>query len=162
MSQRNQIDFSKVRPANEIVGEDEEDTILLKGHLTEAVDYVNRQKWCSEIVECFFGFGVGGVAAVFLFNIRSDDPEVDDYVWAVVGDIPPLYLTVEDCPNPACALDGYIGALEQWAAAAIKQKAMEGLPPVSAPATVENGKALKRRLQFLDREVLSQYQSDLV
>ena len=161
MSQRSKIDFSKVRPTDEIVGEDEEETDLLKGHLSEAVDYVNGQKWCSEIVESFFGIGVGGIAAVFLFRIRSNDPEIDDYIWAVVGDIPPLYLTTEDCPNPACALDGYIGALEQWAEAAIEQKTVEGLPLVSAPATVENGRSLKRRLEFLDREVLGQYQGDL-
>lgn len=162
MTQRNQIDFSKVRPANEIVGEDQEETDLLKGHLSEAVEYVSGQKWCSEIVKSYLGIGVGGVVGVFLFQIRSDDPEVDDYVWAIVGDIPPLYLTMEDCPNPACALDGYIGALEQWAEAAIEQKTMEGLPPVSAPATVENGRSLKKRLEFLEREVLSQYQGDLV
>lgn len=162
MSEINQIDFSKVQPINKIAGEDENETELLRKYFLEAADYVNAQKWCSKVVESFYGFGVGGVVAVFLFNICSEDTEVDDYVWVIVGDIPSLYLTVENCPNPACALDGYIGALEQWAEAAIEQKTMEGLPPVSAPATVKNGKDLKRRLEFLDREVLSLYQADLV
>lgn len=162
MSYKSEIDFSKVRPVTEMVGEDEEETELLKAHLSEAANYVKGQKWCSGIVESYFGIGIGGVVAVFLFKIHPSAPEVDDYVWAVVGDIPPLYLTVEDCPNPACALDGYIGALEQWADAAIEQKDVSGLPPVSAPPSVENGRSLKKRLQFLDREVLSQYRGDLV
>ncbi len=162
MNRNNNLDFNKVIPVETMSGEDGEETELLKSHMEEAESYLSRQRWCEEIKESYFGLGIGGVVAIFLFRIVPNDPQIDNYIWVIVGDVPPLYLTTEECPNPACALDGYIGAMEKWADAAIQQRSKDGLPPVEAPFTRENGQALKKRLKFLDREVLSQYKDDLV
>jgi hypothetical protein len=86
---------------------------------------------------------------------------VDEFIWAIVGDIPPLYITIEDAPNPACALDGYIGAMDEWIEAALNGKPIDGLPPVNAKPTLKNAANLKRRLDYIDKEILSYYQDDL-
>jgi len=154
-------DLSKVVPVSSMQGDSAEDTELLQSMLQEARDYVSGHAWCNDIKSEYFGFGVGGIAAVFLFEISPARSGVDNHVWAVVGDIPPLYITVDDAPNPACAMDAYIGAMEQWAAAAAAGDSMEGLPPVNAPANRENAEALKKRLKFLDAEFVEPRRADL-
>jgi hypothetical protein len=82
-------------------------------------------------------------------------------VWVIVGDVPPAYITVEDAPNPATALDAYIGAMQEWVDAARAGGSVADLIPVNVPPTVENAERLGRRLQFIDEEILSQYADDL-
>ena len=129
--------------------------------LLEAKRYLIKQKWCAKIDESYFGIGIGGIVAVFLFRITPSRNGVDGLVWVVVGDLPPLYITVDNAPNPACALDGYLGAMSEWAEAAIAGKSVSALPPVYAEPTPGNGRKLKKRLEFVDKEVLSRYRSDL-
>jgi hypothetical protein len=86
---------------------------------------------------------------------------VDEFVWVVVGDLPSLYITTEDAPNAACALDGYIGAMEAWASAVLEKRPLQGLAPVAVDPTPEMALQLKSRLEFVDREVLSEYKDDL-
>lgn len=162
MDTNDQIDFSKVVPITDMVGDDHDDTELLRQSFKEATSYLESQTWCQHIEQSYFGLGVGGIVAVFLFRITPKTEAVDNYVWVVVGDIPPLYITTEQCPNPATALDGYIGAMEEWAEAASNGKSVEGLPPVVAKPTVENGIRLKKSLAFLDQEILAHYKDDLV
>ena len=78
-----------------------------------------------------------------------------------MGDLPPAYLTTEDCPNPAAALDGYIGAMMEWVHAAQNGESVADLIPVNVPATKENGDMLKTRLNFLDDRILKDYHNDL-
>jgi len=130
--------------------------------LNEAKDYINFYTWCEEIVEEYVGLIYTGIIGVFLFKIKKSRRDVDEWIWVIVGDVPPSYITVEDCPNPACALDGYIGALEEWVDAAEKGKTVENLIPVNVPANYENAQLLKIRLNFLDNNILSKYKNDLI
>ncbi len=79
----------------------------------------------------------------------------------VVGDLPPAYITTEDAPNPATALDGYIGAMDDWVKAAKAGQSVADLIPVNVSPTVENAKRLESRLRFLDKEVLAHCAEDL-
>jgi len=88
-------------------------------------------------------------------------PDVDEWVWVVVGDLPPTYLTCEDSPNPATALDAYIGAMSEWVEAAGSGKSVADLIPVNVPASPRNADLLGKRLAFLDSRILSRYQEDL-
>jgi len=155
------IDFTKVVPISKMKGDDEVDTKLLKEMLKEASDYIMGFSWHKGVKEVYFGMGVGGVAAVFLFKIQPSNKSVDEWVWVIVGDIPSAYINIDESPNPACALDGYIGAMEEWIKAVKSGKSVEKLIPVNAPATIENAKDLEKRLKFIDKEILSYYSEDL-
>ena len=161
MTLKSRIDFSKVIPASRIRGEDEQETTELKEMLREASAYLESFRWCRAIKTAYIGIGIAGVVGVFLFRIEPAGPEVDEWVWVIVGDLPPAYITVEDAPNPACALDAYIGAMEEWVKAAKAGRAVVDLIPVSVPATRESAKQLESRLRFLDREILKPSQDDL-
>jgi hypothetical protein len=155
------VDMSKVTPAAQMRGEDAEETAGLRELLEEATAYLKRLRWHRGIREAYFGLGVARIVGVFLFEVVPARPEVDDTVWVVVGDLPPAYITTEESPNPATALDAYIGAMEEWVAAARAGRSVEGLIPVNVPPTSEDAARLESRLRFLDKEILSNYADDL-
>ncbi len=96
-----------------------------------------------------------------MFWLAAEAETIDKWLWVIVGDLPPLYLTSEDHPNAACALDSYIGLMEDWVQAAEKGDSVAELVPVNVPATPENAVMLKSRLTMLDESVLIQHEDDL-
>ena len=155
------IDFTKVIPISKMKGDSAQETEELKQYLKEAEEEINFYTWHDDIVESYFGMGVAGIFAIFLFKVATNREDVDEFSWVIVGDLPPIYITCECAPNPACALDGYIGAMEEWAEAAVANKSVGNLVPVNVDATPENGKLLQSRLKFLDENILVNYQADL-
>ena len=154
-------DLSKTIPVDLLKGETPEETIELRKMSQDARNYITGFGWCKKIKESFYGFGIGGVFGVFLFNIEPSAEAVDEWVWVIVGDLPPAYIAAIDAPNPACALDAYIGAMEEWIEDARRGGPVDDLIPVNVPATLENALMLKSRLEFLDEKVLSQYTEDI-
>ncbi len=142
-------------------GESEEETESLNNYLREAEEEINFYTWHNGIANSYFGMGVGGIFAVFLFEVIPNREDIDKFVWVIVGDLTPAYITCEDAPNPACAFDGYIGAMEEWVEAAKFGKSVENLIPVNVPATPEYGAQLENRLRFLNERILINYKDDL-
>ncbi len=122
--------------------------------LGEAKTFLRSFRWVSTIDQAYLGDHVEGIIGIFLFKITPKLVGVDDYVWVIVGDLPNAYITVDDCPNPAAALDGYIGALEDWVSAVLNGEPTDELIPVDASESRENALALKSRLKFLDERIL--------
>jgi hypothetical protein len=106
------IDFSRLTPTDKISGDSEKDTSLLRGMAEEARQYLLSFNWCKAIQKGWFGWGLGGIAAVFLFEIDPATPDVDKVLWVVVGDLPPAYMVTDELPTPldalrnVCGLDG--------------------------------------------------------
>jgi hypothetical protein len=151
---RSAIDFNKVVPIQKMHGDDAEDTSLLQGMHREARRYLTSFKWCGGIDEEFFGFGVGGIVAVFLFKIRPR-ANADAWLWVIVGDLPPAYLVTDLSPSPGKALNQYIKEMRRWVRAVEAGKAISDVIPVNAPPTKANAKNLKSRLDFLKTQILT-------
>src|SRR5688572_15416464 len=94
-------DLSKVIPANHLKGETPEETGQLTVMHSEARAYLSSFRWCKGILASYFGFGVGGIFAVFLFHIKPENAAVDEWIWTIVGDLPFGYIAAIDAPNPA-------------------------------------------------------------
>lgn len=154
-------DLSKVAEWSEYIAAQHEGTEDMTSMYQEAREFLEFYDWCTEILESYVGILYPGIVGVFLFRIVPATPGVDEWIWVIVGDIPPAYLTVDQCPNPATALDGYIGAMQEWVKAARNGNSVADLIPVNVPATKENGEILRKRLDFLDTKILAQYQDDL-
>ncbi|MCG3190497.1 MAG: hypothetical protein LKCHEGNO_03230 [Burkholderiaceae bacterium] len=133
----------------------------LAGYLRDAKEYLLYYDWCKDILEEYVGLIVDGIVGIFLFRISPSRPGVDEWLWVIVGDLPPAYITCDRCPNPATALDGYIGAMSEWVDAASKGMSVAELIPVNVPATPANAQILRKRLDFLDQRVLADYREDL-
>jgi hypothetical protein len=143
---------SELVAAENIAGDDEQDTILLRKMSEEAKQYISSFSWCDTILDAYFGGGVGGIFAIFFFHIRPTRPEVDAWIWVVVGDIPPAYLPVADCQSPAEVFRTYIRGMNKWVELARLGQtgtADEGVPPVNVPVTPEWAEKLNQRLHGL-------------
>lgn len=127
----------------------------------EAQDYMRGFDWCLDIQESYVGMYYEGIFGVFMFHITPINSSVDEWLWVICGDLPPIYITVEDSPNAACALDSYIGAMEEWVLAVKNKQSTQNVVPVNVPETIENAKALEVRLNFLDDKILCHYEKEL-
>jgi len=155
------VNLSKVTPIAKMYGESKKETSGLYQMAEEASDYLKKFNWHNGIIESYLGIGIPNIIGVFLFKVKPAKPEVDEWVWVVVGDLPPAYITAEQSPNPAAALDAYIGAMAEWVTAVKAGNSTEKLIPVNAPPTIENAKLLESRLKFLDNKILAYYREDL-
>jgi hypothetical protein len=126
----------------------------------EARDYLKFYDWVSAIEDEYLGFAAEGIIYIFLFKIGSERPDVDPWLWVIVGDIPPAYITCEVAKVPFEALDGYLGAMQEWVEAARSGKSAAKMIPVNVPANPENAEMLNRRLKFLDRKIMPMLKSE--
>ena len=145
----NGADLSTVVPIAEMTGENEEEARGLREMLERAQLFLSAFNWCHRIEESYFGFGYAGIVAVFLFRITPTRSDVDDWLWVIVGDIPPAYLVTEGNLTADLALDGYVSEMSKWVTAAKEGRSVQGLIPVPVPPTPENAEDLGRRLTAL-------------
>ncbi len=143
---------SELVPAARIVGDDEQDTVLLRKMSEDAKQYISSFRWCETILSSYFGGGVGGIFAVFFFHIRPSGSDVAPWIWIVVGDIPSAYLPVTDCESPAEVFRSYLRGMNRWVELARKGQngtPEQGVPPVKVPATPEWAERLNKKLYGL-------------
>ena len=147
----------------DISGDDEEDTTLLRKMSEDARRYISSFAWCDAILSSYFGGGLGGVFAVFLFHIRPGLPSVDPWIWVAVGDVPAAYLPVSDCKSPVEFFRTYIRGMSKWVELARFGRVgtpEDGVPPVNALPTPERAEDLSRRLSTLRLVVQPFFESD--
>ena len=150
------VPVSNVVPVGRIAGDDDVDAGVPREMLEEAERYLLSFSWCDSIIAAYFGGGVAKILAIFLFNIAPARPDVNEWVWIIVGDIPPAYLPLEDCKSAMEAFETYIDGMKRWVMLAREGRAgtpEEGVPPVSVPATPEWAEKLEIKLRILTGEV---------
>jgi len=150
------VEESTVVPITRMKGDDEEDTELLREMLAEAKSYVRSFTWCKSIREEFYGNGVGGVVAVFLFRIEPGPgaPTSDEWLWVVTGDLPPAYLVTDRAHDPHAAVEAYCGLMEEWIRSVRAGKGLDTVFPVAAEPTLETASLVERRIAFLRQDVM--------
>ncbi len=150
-------------PTSSIVGDDEEEIVLLRRMAQEADLYIRSFSWCEAVLDSYFAKGVGGVFAVFFFHIRPSRPDVDSWIWIIVGDIPSAYLPLMDCKSPCEVFETYIDGMNKWVELARNGQtgtAEEGVPEINVRATPEWAQELDRRLQSLGRIIRPFFEDD--
>ena len=148
------VEMERLTPIEKMSGDSKKDTLLLKEMAGEAREFLLSFKWCRNIRRSWFGWGVGGVCAVFFFEIDPSSKNVDQWLWVIVGDLPPAYLVVDTSPAPLAALANYVGLMQEWADAVKDKRPVNDCIPVNAPATREYAGLLQRRLDFIRKEFL--------
>lgn len=143
-----------MKAIDSIEGDSPSDTILLRRMANEAREFVSNQEWCEHVDHAYLAFGIGGVVAVFLFEITPHFEEVDSSLWVIVGDLPPAYIVVDGNPTALDALDAYCSEMERWINAVENGESVKDLIPVNAPPTQECSMQLKGRIAFLRSKIL--------
>jgi len=139
-------------PSQQIVGDDEMDTVLLRKMAADADVFIRSFPWCTSVLESYFGDGIGGIFAIFFFHIRPSRPDVDSWIWIMIGDVPPAYLPLTDCDSPAAAFRTYMRGMSKWVELARKGQVgipNEGVPPVNVPSTPEWAERVNQKLYGL-------------
>ncbi len=148
------VDVTQLKPVSATLGDSEEDSALLLKMATEAKQFIQSFEWCCGVNHEYFGLGVGGVVAAFLYNITPSRPDVDSWLWVIVGDVPPAYIVTRDANTPVLAIEAYISEMREWTAAVKAGNPVDDLIPVNVPATAEWGYELERRLGFIEKTLL--------
>ncbi|MDD5010737.1 MAG: hypothetical protein PHQ00_01285 [Phycisphaerae bacterium] len=151
------LDMKQVVPIEEMAGRDKKDIASLKEMLKEAENYLKSFKWCPEIEKIYFGFGIGGVIAVFLFKFKEKIQETDEFLWVVVGDLPPAYFVVDEASNPKEAIETYCELMEDWVNAVRNKTSLKNVYPVVASPTEEHAQMLSSRIKLLREDIIPQY-----
>jgi len=151
------IPVKGVVPLDQMVGEDDEDTKLLRVMASGAENYIRSFPWCKGIREAYFGDGYGGVVAVFLFHIEATRGDVDEWLWIISCDVSPAYLVTDSRKTPSQALEGYIDEVSKWVQLAKQWHSSEDVIPVYMPATPENAADVEKRLKVLQETVVPSF-----
>lgn len=126
----------------------------LRTLLDEANGFIKRQNWCKAIIAEKCGLVCDGAFGVFLFEIMPANSSADNFIWVIVGDLPPAYITCDDAKNAIAAVNLYLGAMDCWVEAVLNGKSVSGLIPVDAAPTKENALSLKGRLDWIGDNVV--------
>jgi hypothetical protein len=125
------------------------------GDLLKTVDtFLNGFRWAKGTGRIWVAECIPGVIGLFLVELRPSGEDIDPFVWVVVGDLPPAYLSPVYAKTPKEALEGYIGEMDAWIEAVQAGKLTDELIPVNGAPTQANAEALKSRLQFLESKIL--------
>jgi hypothetical protein len=154
-------DLSKVMSWSTFLKSDYNDKDGGKELYLRAKSFLELYDWCRGIKESYVGMIYPEILGIFLFNIIPGE-DVREWIWAVVGDIPPALLPLAAGENPAMVLDAYLGEMQRWVDAVRAGKSISGLLPVNAPPTKEYAEMLGSRLEFIGEEILmTEYEDDL-
>lgn len=151
------VDISRLTPIANLAGEDADETRELQAMAKAASDYLSEFRWCGAVRNVYAGIAVAGVIGVFFAQIQPTQPEVDEWLWVVVGDVPPAYIVTDDAHTSVAALDAYAREMEAWVEAVDAGQPVDELIPVNAPATREYATMLRSRLDLLRQRVLPAY-----
>jgi hypothetical protein len=117
-------------------------------------EFLDKFKWASGRKNLWVADCIPGVLGIFLVELDPQGRDIDQYIWVVVGDLPPAYLSSEYAKSPKDALDGYIGEMMAWVEAVENGNPTDELIPNNGALTLANARALRSRLEFLGHKVL--------
>lgn len=145
-----------VVPLPEVHWEDEEEAALFASMVDEVRSYLESFSWCDGIRQLHVGLAVPGAVAVFFAEIvpQGERRDIEDWLWVVVGDLPPAYLVPDEPGSSTEALRRYIEEMREWVRAARAGGPVEDLIPVRVRPTTQSAEMLASRLDFLERHVI--------
>ena len=153
----NGLPVTGVVPVADMVGENEEETRYLREMAERAQHFLMSFSWCKSIRSFYFGDGIGGIIGIFFAHIEAARSDVDEWLWVIVGDVPPAYLVTDVCCTPKQAAEGYIREMRRWVGAAKERRTAEDIIPVNVPATPEWAEKLEKRLDCLQFDLLPKW-----
>jgi hypothetical protein len=123
--------------------------------------YIESYDFCAGIKEAYVAMLYPGIIAMYLFKIENRST-FGEWVWVIVGDIPPAVFSPSVGRTPGMVLDAYLGEMDVWVEAVNEGKPVDKLIPVNAPPTKEYADMLLGRLEFIgERILMEEYKDDL-
>lgn len=98
---------------------------------------------------------------VFFFHVLPSKSNIPEYVWVIVGDIPPAYIDVDFCHSGREAIKGYVCELQEWVNRVMNDLAIDdSIMPVNIPPEKNWAMNLQRRLNIINNDILNLYEEE--
>jgi hypothetical protein len=150
-------DLRSVESWDDFIREYSEDRETAKAMYRRARRFLESFAWCGGIEKAYVGLLQFDIVGVFLFKIHPTKPEVDEWLWVVVGDLPSAYLVCDNSPNPVLALQGYIEEMSRWVDAVEKGRPVDDLIPTRVDPTPKYAQMLKIRLEIIEEYLMREF-----
>ncbi len=138
---------------------DAEERALLASLRGEAHAFLRSHQWCRGIRRDLVGYAVGGVIGVILMQLEPSPPAAE-WLWVVVGDVPSVYMVIDELGDPCSALEAYCELMEEWIHAVRTGGDLSTVFPVAAAPTREHADMLERRLAMIREDLVPDCRCD--
>ena len=110
--------------------------------------------WCNKIKSAFLYTNLGSKLCLFLFQIDNLASDEDNYLWVIAGDLPSMYLNVQNGDTIREILTSYSELAQDWVLHVKKQKSLVDCYPFNVAPTEENADLLQRRVNILNSSII--------
>jgi hypothetical protein len=155
------LNTDKMLDIRELASAEVEYVDELAGLSDRALRFVESNAWCTSVVRGMFDRGWGNILAVFYFVIQPAYDYVPRDIWVVVGDLPSAHIDIQDNPNGACAIDGYVREMQRWIDQVMKDRSPGELIPVDVLPTREYAQELQRRIDIVTETILTDLKDEI-
>lgn len=137
-----------------VIGDTVEDISKINANIAECINYLQSQKWCEEISEIKYAFGVGGIIVILLVTFKKPVNSNDLRLWVFGGDLPNAYLVLDQTRTVEDALKEYISLMREWCESILHNRSIQENFPVGALPTLENANSLRIRINYIEQNIL--------
>ena len=92
---------------------------------------------------------------IFLFKIDNIASIDDNYLWVIVGDLPPMYLDIHGPKTTKEALEDYVKLAEDWIEHVKFGNSIKDCYPFRAEPSLEMALLLEKRTSFIKSELIN-------
>lgn len=146
--------IEKFQTEKSIVGDTEEDTLLLRKMAKSARLYIQSFTWCPPIEEIWLAYGIGGIVAVFLIKFTRPVSGGDQLLWVIDGDLPNAYLVTDEIHDAKKALEAYCDLMEEWINSVQEGRDLKNVFPVRAEPTAGSAALLSSRITYILKKIV--------
>ncbi|MDL2213830.1 hypothetical protein LJC29_07685 [Bacteroides sp. OttesenSCG-928-N06] len=140
------IEINKIKESNDDI-EHIDEVLELS---TEAQKYLSSFPWCNKILRGWLAKSWGYMLCVFYFEIEPKPLYgADNFLWIIVGDIPPAYIDIESAHNELEALEAYVYLMEEWINTFRQGKSIENCFPINIEPSEKYANMLSKRMEIV-------------
>ena len=147
------IDTDKMVLVGDLVKSQPDDSEFIE-LAEEAASFLKNHKWCKEIEKQWLAADWENLLAVFFFKIVPNSADADDYVWVVVGDLPPAYIDIESSDNEIETVRVYTKLMDDWVQHVKKGQPTDDCYPINVPPENEYAEMLAIRIRLIRENIL--------
>jgi hypothetical protein len=122
--------------------------------IEESKQFLSSYSWCYHIKDGWLFTNLGKVLCVFLYEIDNSHSLEDNFLWVVVGDLPPIYLDTYNVLSNRDALEVYVEIVNDWIYHVETNQSLEKCFPLASDHSSESLQKLKKRTDLLQNAIL--------
>ena len=123
----------------------------------EAQRYLTSFTWCDKILNGWLVKDWGYMLCIFYFEINpAYGSGADNFVWIVVGDIPPAYIDIQSATNKLEVLEIYVNLMEEWISNVEQGKSIENCFPINVEPTLKYANMLSSRISIIKSDFITE------